>query len=175
MAGCGSRRCNTGACGHDHSSKAVQSPSLVDITVVRGIFAQAAVNLTKRAKLCAAGEMTRKEFDDKMTELTEWLGETFCGHNRHFEDGPEDWNPAGLAASLRGILGKNAWDVPPEDDEEAVFTACAVFTSEVLKAVLSCIQEGDDVDDPKNLPPALDEFIETWAMVFAGATFGDAD
>ncbi len=170
MSGCAS--CRPGGC-HDHSSRAPQSPSLVDLVVVRGIFSQAVVNMFNRAVACSQGEMTKEELDKKDLVLTEWLGDTFCGHNSHFEEGPEDWNPKGLAEVLRGILADNAvWEEGeemPEDDESVIFTACAVFVAEAYKAILTSMQSGVAIDDTKNLPPEVDSFVETWAMVFAGA------
>ena len=49
MPKCIKPSCNRGCCGHDHSSKAEQAPSIVDIEVVRKILSQAVVNMCKRA------------------------------------------------------------------------------------------------------------------------------
>ena len=91
-----SLNCNRG-CGHDHSSKAEQPPSIVDIEVVRRILSQALVNMFKRSIACVQGEITEDERAEKDQKLVEWLGDTFCGKNPHFEIGTDDWNPDGLA------------------------------------------------------------------------------
>lgn len=83
MPKCIKPSCNRGCCGHDHSSKAEQAPSIVDIEVVRKILSQAIVNMCKRAIACAEGELTRDELAEKDMKLMEWLGETFCGNNSH--------------------------------------------------------------------------------------------
>ena len=96
MPKCIKPSCNRGCCGHDHSSKAEQAPSIVDIEVVRKILSHAIVNMCKRAIACAEGELTRDELAEKDMKLMEWLGETFCGNtvilNRALKTGqPKVW------------------------------------------------------------------------------------
>ena len=71
MPKCIKPSCNRGCCGHDHSSKAEQAPSIVDIEVVRKILSQAVVNMCKRAIACAEGELTRDELAEKDMKLME--------------------------------------------------------------------------------------------------------
>lgn len=164
-----SLNCNRG-CGRDHSSKAPQSPSLVDIEVVRKIFAQAIVNMCSRLVSVANGEMTIEEQRNKDLYLAQWLGETFCAYNKHFEPGPEGWNPSGLAEFVR----QQFKDKHPEndfeaDDETAVFSACAIFVGESYKALEDTLKNGVVLTNPNRLPDSVDRFVEAWTMLFVGA------
>ena len=92
MPKCIKPSCNRGCCGHDHSSKAEQAPSIVDIEVVRKILSQAVVNMCKRAIACAEGELTRDELAEKDMKLMEWLGVTTVILNRALKTGqPKVW------------------------------------------------------------------------------------
>ena len=75
------------------------------------------------------GELTRDELAEKDMKLMEWLGETFCGNNSHFEPGPEDWTTEGLAEYIKQALPQI--EENPEGEEmssdEVVVKACAIF------------------------------------------------
>lgn len=171
-----SLNCNRG-CGHDHSSKAPQSPSIVDIEVVRKLLSQAVVNMCKRVVAAAKGEISREELVDKDLTLTEWLGDTFCGRNKHFESGPEDWNPEGLSVFIKQTIPQIA-EVPFEEDlssDDVVFKACAIFVGEAYKAVEETLKSGIELNSSKDFPPSVEAFIEAWTMLFVGAPEGFAE
>lgn len=174
MPKCIKPSCNRGCCGHDHSSKAEQPPSLVDIEVVRKLLSQAVVNMCKRAMACAEGELTRDELAEKDLTLMEWLGETFCGNNSHFEPGPEDWTPAGLAEYIKQALPQITEN--PEGAEmssdEVVVKACAIFVGEAYKAIHSALKAGFPLLDADELPAPVASFVESWTLLFVGAPVG---
>ena len=156
MPKCIKPSCNRGCCGHDHSSKAEQAPSIVDIEVVRKILSQAVVNMCKRAIACAEGELTRDELAEKDMKLMEWLGETFCGNNSHFEPGPEDWTTEGGGMS----------------SDEVVVKACAIFVGEAYKAIHDALKAGFPLLDADELPAPVASFVESWTLLFVGAPMG---
>ena len=67
MAGCGT----CGSCRPDHSSKAPQSPSLVNLEVVRSIFSQAVINMMRRHISNAQGELDTEKMLEKDAFLAE--------------------------------------------------------------------------------------------------------
>lgn len=167
----------TRGCGHDHSSKAPQSPSIVDIEVVRKLLSQAVINMCKRVVAAAKGEISRDELVDKDLELTEWLGDTFCGRNKHFESGPEDWNPEGLAEFIKQTIPQIT-EVPFNeelDSDDIVFKACAIFVGEAYKAVEETLKSGVELTHPNSFPASVAAFIEAWTMLFVGAPSGLAE
>ena len=160
-------RSSRGCCGHDHGSKAVQKPSLVDIEVVRNIFSQAMKNMFSRALSCARGELSKEDLIDKDEYLSQWLTETFCGHNKYFEEGPECWNPTGLAEVLRQMpLVRIKQEV---DDEAVVFTAISVFIDESHKIIANQLTQEDLSEDNKLNLEGIERFIEYWTLLFSGA------
>ena len=174
MPKCIKPSCNRGCCGHDHSSKAEQAPSIVDIEVVRKILSQAVVNMCKRAIACAEGELTRDELAEKDMKLMEWLGETFCGNNSHFEPGPEDWTTEGLAEYINQALPQI--EENPEGEEmssdEVVVKACAIFVGEAYKAIHDALKAGFPLLDADELPAPVASFVEAWTLLFVGAPMG---
>lgn len=174
MPKCIKPSCNRGCCGHDHSSKAEQAPSIVDIEVVRKILSQAVVNMCKRAIACAEGELTRDELAEKDMKLMEWLGETFCGNNSHFEPGPEDWTTEGLAEYIKQALPQI--EENPEGEEmssdEVVVKACAIFVGEAYKAIHDALKAGFPLLDADELPVPVASFVESWTLLFVGAPMG---
>lgn len=174
MPKCIKPSCNRGCCGHDHSSKAEQAPSIVDIEVVRKILSQAVVNMCKRAIACAEGELTRDELAEKDMKLMEWLGETFCGNNSHFEPGPEDWTTEGLAEYIKQALPQI--EENPEGEEmssdEVVVKACAIFVEEAYKAIHDALKAGFPLLDADELPAPVASFVRTWTLLFVGAPMG---
>ena len=167
-----SLNCNRG-CGHDHSSKAEQPPSIVDIEVVRRILSQALVNMFKRSIACVQGEITEDERAEKDQKLVEWLGDTFCGKNPHFEIGPDDWNPDGLAQFIRMTVQEIAEKTEEDTPEETIYEAAAYFCAKSYLVLRDTFQAGWEIEDANNLPPMLQEWVETWTMLFVGAVGDD--
>ncbi len=167
-----SLNCNRG-CGHDHSSKAEQPPSIVDIEVVRRILSQALVNMFKRSIACVQGEITEDERAEKDQKLVEWLGDTFCGKNPHFEIGPDDWNPDGLAQFIRMTVQEIAEKTEEDTPEETIYETAAYFCAKSYLVLRDTFQAGWEIEDANNLPPMLQEWVETWTMLFVGAVGGD--
>ena len=160
-----SLNCNRG-CGHDHSSKAEQPPSIVDIEVVRRILSQALVNMFKRSIACVQGEITEDERVEKDQKLVEWLGDTFCGKNPHFEIGPDDWNPDGLAQFIRMTVQEIAEKTEEDTPEETIYETAAYFCAKSYLVLRDTFQAGWEIEDANNLPPMLQEWVETWTMLF---------
>lgn len=162
---------NCGACGHDHSSEAPQSPSLVNLEVVRSIFTRAVINMMRRHISNIQGELDTDTMLEKDEYLAEWLGDTFSGKNPHFETGPEDWNPHGLAAHLKENLAQlpEAKDILVGDDETVVANASSLFKLQAQGAIGAFLAEGNFRQYPEELPPYADQFIEAWAMLYTGA------
>ena len=167
-----SLNCNRG-CGHDHSSKAEQPPSIVDIEVVRRILSQALVNMFKRSIACVQGEITEDERVEKDQKLVEWLGDTFCGKNPHFEIGPDDWNPDGLAQFIRMTVQEIAEKTEEDTPEETIYETAAYFCVKSYLVLRDTFQAGWEIEDANNLPPMLQEWVETWTMLFVGAVGDD--
>lgn len=167
-----SLNCNRG-CGHDHSSKAEQPPSIVDIEVVRRILSQALVNMFKRSIACVQGEITEDERVEKDQKLVEWLGDTFCGKNPHFEIGPDDWNPDGLAQFIRMTVQEIAEKTEEDTPEETIYETAAYFCAKSYLVLRDMFQAGWEIEDANNLPPMLQEWVETWTMLFVGAVGDD--
>ncbi|WP_289163499.1 hypothetical protein [uncultured Parasutterella sp.] len=167
-----SLNCNRG-CGHDHSSKAEQPPSIVDIEVVRRILSQALVNMFKRSIACVQGEITEDERAEKDQKLVEWLGDTFCGKNPHFEIGPDDWNPDGLAQFIRMTVQEIAEKTEEDTPEETIYETAVYFCAKSYLVLRDTFQAGWEIEDANNLPPMLQEWVETWTMLFVGAVGGD--
>ena len=167
-----SLNCNRG-CGHDHSSKAEQPPSIVDIEVVRRILSQALVNMFKRSIACVQGEITEDERVEKDQKLVEWLGDTFCGKNPHFEIGPDDWNPDGLAQFIRMTVQEIAEKTEEDTPEETIYETAADFCAKSYLVLRDTFQAGWEIEDANNLPPMLQEWVETWTMLFVGAVGDD--
>ncbi|MVX55679.1 hypothetical protein [Parasutterella muris] len=167
-----SLNCNRG-CGHDHSSKAEQPPSIVDIEVVRRILSQALVNMFKRSIACVQGEITEDERAEKDQKLVEWLGDTFCGKNPHFEIGPDDWNPDGLAQFIRMTVQEIAEKTEEDTPEETIYETAAYFCAKSYLVLRDTFQAGWEIEDANNLPPMLQEWVETWTMLFVGAVGDD--
>lgn len=167
-----SLNCNRG-CGHDHSSKAEQPPSIVDIEVVRRILSQALVNMFKRSIACVQGEITEDERAEKDQKLVEWLGDTFCGKNPHFEIGPDDWNPDGLAQFIRMAVQEIAEKTEEDTPEETIYETAAYFCAKSYLVLRDTFQAGWEIEDANNLPPMLQEWVETWTMLFVGAVGDD--
>ncbi|WP_251451319.1 hypothetical protein [Parasutterella muris] len=167
-----SLNCNRG-CGHDHSSKAEQPPSIVDIEVVRRILSQALVNMFKRSIACVQGEITEDERVEKDQKLVEWLGDTFCGKNPHFEIGPDDWNPDGLAQFIRMTVQEIAEKTEEDTPEETIYETAAYFCAKSYLVLRDTFQAGWEIEDANNLPPMLQEWVETWTMLFVGAVGDD--
>lgn len=167
MAGCGT----CGACGADHSSKAPQSPSLVNLEVVRSIFTQAIINMMRRHISNAQGELDTEKMLEKDEYLAQWIGDTFTGKNPHFETGPEDWNSSGLAQYMRENLAHltEAKDLLTDDDEEVVYNISALFKEQAQAAISSFLADGNFSTYPEELPPYAAQFIEAWAMLYTGA------
>lgn len=167
-----SLNCNRG-CGHDHSSKVEQPPSIVDIEVVRRILSQALVNMFKRSIACAQGEMTEEERAAKDKILVEWLGETFSGNNPHFESGPDDWNPDGLALFIRMMVHEIAEKIEEGSSEETIYKAAAYFCEKSYLVLRDAFHASREIEDPNNLPSILQEWVETWTMLLVGAVGDD--
>lgn len=167
-----SLNCNRG-CGHDHSSKAEQPPSIVDIEVVRRILSQALVNMFKRSIACVQGEITEDERVEKDQKLVEWLGDTFCGKNPHFEIGPDDWNPDGLAQFIRMTVQEIAEKTEEDTPEETIYETAAYFCAKSYLVLRDTFQAGWEIEDANNLPPMLQKWVETWTMLFVGAVGDD--
>lgn len=167
-----SLNCNRG-CGHDHSSKAEQPPSIVDIEVVRRILSQALVNMFKRSIACVQGEITEDERAEKDQKLVEWLGDTFCGKNPHFEIGPDDWNPDGLAQFIRMTVQEIAEKTEEDTHEETIYETAVYFCAKSYLVLRDTFQAGWEIEDANNLPPMLQEWVETWTMLFVGAVGDD--
>ena len=167
-----SLNCNRG-CGHDHSSKAEQPPSIVDIEVVRRILSQALDNMFKRSIACVQGEITEDERVEKDQKLVEWLGDTFCGKNPHFEIGPDDWNPDGLAQFIRMTVQEIAEKTEEDTPEETIYETAAYFCAKSYLVLRDTFQAGWEIEDANNLPPMLQEWVETWTMLFVGAVGDD--
>ncbi|WP_368430425.1 hypothetical protein [uncultured Parasutterella sp.] len=167
-----SLNCNRG-CGHDHSSKAEQPPSIVDIEVVRRILSQALVNMFKRSIACVQGEITEDERAEKDQKLVEWLGDTFCGKNPHFEIGPDDWNPDGLAQFIRMTVQEIAEKTEEDTPEETIYETAAYLCAKSYLVLRDTFQAGWEIEDANNLPPMLQEWVETWTMLFVGAVGDD--
>lgn len=167
MAGCGT----CGSCRPDHSSKAPQSPSLVNLEVVRSIFSQAVINMMRRHISNAQGELDTEKMLEKDAFLAQWLGDTFTGKNPHFEIGPENWNPNGLAAFLRENLAHlpQAKDLLIGDDEEVIYSISKLFKDQAQGAISGLLAEGNFSTYPEELPPYASQFIEAWAMLYTGA------
>lgn len=163
-----SLNCNRGCC-HDHSSKAEQPPSIVDIEVVRRILSQALVNMFKRSIACVQGEINEDERAEKDQILVEWLGETFSGNNPHFESGPDDWNPDGLAQFIRMTVQEIAEKTEEDSSEETIYEAAAYFCAKSYLVLRDTFHAGREIEDANNLPPMLQEWVESWTMLFVGA------
>lgn len=136
-----SLNCSRG-CGHDHQLKAEQPPSLVDIEVVRRILSQALVNMFKRSIACVQGEITEDERAEKDQKLVEWLGETFSGNNPHFEIGPDDWNPDGLAQFIRMTVQEIAEKTEEDTPEETIYETAAYFCAKSYLVLRDTFQAG---------------------------------
>ncbi len=156
----------------DHSSRAPQSPSLVSLPVVRIMLATAYINMGRRHVASHQGELSKEAVRIKDEYLAKWLTETFGGQNPHFETGPENWNPHRLAEHLREALapmregGKESF---PEDDKEVLQMVFDLFKEQCALAVGDGIRSGELLDYPERLSPAVERFIESWAMLLIGA------
>ena len=157
------------SCGHDHSSKAPQSPSVVDLEVVRTLLTQALINMERRTVKVNEKELNPEEATTKNWELVQWLTDTFCGRNSHFEVGPEDWNPDGLAQFIQLTIPKILEGKIDPSPDDIVFEATTVFVRGSQNAVVSLLRSGGSLEDSDRLPPPLERFIESWAMLFVGA------
>ncbi len=178
IAGCkpGFNCASNSRCGHDHSSRAPQSPSLVSLDVVREMLLTAFVNMGRRHFSLTQGQLTEEQVKEKDEYLVRWLTDTFCGNNRHFEVGPEDWNPHGLATYLKGALAplrEGGEESFPEKDDEVLSLVFDLFVDQVSLAVDDCITDGYKLQDPKDLPATVDHFIEVWSMLLTGAPIGE--
>lgn len=161
-------------CGHDHSSRAPQKPSLVDLEVVRQFFTVSFVRIAQSVEATHSGEMTQEDFRKKAEAIATRLSEIFCGYFSNYDEGPEDWNPHGLAETLRDILGQNGvWDENgvPQSDENVVFTGCEIFIEQSIKAVNDKRSQGFVIRTADDIPGDVEMFIEQWAMIFAGAPY----
>ncbi len=104
----------------------------------------------------------------------EWLGETFCGNNSHFEPGPEDWTTEGLAEYIKQALPQI--EENPEgggmSSDEVVVKACAIFVGEAYKAIHDALKAGFPLLDADELPAPVASFVESWTLLFVGAPMG---
>lgn len=167
---CPSRRCSPGCGCHDFSSRAAQLPSLVSIEVVGDILFQAVRNTVRRAVSAAAGDMSPQEIDEADNRLVDWLGTTFSGGNPHYASG-EDWNPRGLAVFLRDMISDELRETAgamPEDNEEVVFAAAAVFLAGLYRILNDLSRSGVNMDGVENSPQAA-RLINFWARLLTGA------
>ena len=107
-------------------------------------------------------------------KLMEWLGETFCGNNSHFEPGPEDWTTEGLAEYIKQALPQI--EENPEGEEmssdEVVVKACAIFVEQAYKAIHDALKAGFPLLDADELPAPVASFVESWTLLFVGAPMG---
>ena len=92
----------------------------------------------------AQGELDTEKMLEKDAFLAQWLGDTFTGKNPHFEIGPENWNPNGLAAFLRENLAHlpQAKDLLIGDDEEVIYSISKLFKDQAQGAIsgfLACM------------------------------------
>ena len=163
--------CNRG-CSKDFSSREPQSPSLVALDVVRKLFVQAFVNSFKRLEAVQNGEMDLEEKEEKDRVLHDWLTDTFCGRNPHFEVGPENWNPKGLSEHLRGVFSNAVEPISskmPDDDSELIEYCFTIFLDQVQSAINSYSEHGLSITSAQEIPEPALQFIESWAMLFVGA------
>lgn len=169
MSGCSSRCAPGCRCG-DFSSKAEQLPSLVSIEVVTDILEQAVRNVARRCDAVARGEMSPQEIEEANEKLVDWMGVTFSGGNGHFATG-EDWNPRGLAIYVRDMLAeqiKEVQGVIPEDDEELINAAAAVFLADLYKILNDLTQAGYQLEGVERAPQAV-RLINFWSRLLTGA------
>ena len=162
--------CRPGCGCGDFSSKAERLPSLVSIEVVGDILSQAVKNTAARSEATAAGDMSPEELQAADAKLADWLGVTFSGGNSHFASG-EDWNPQGLGTYLADMLAGEIRTVVgdvPEDPEEVVFAAAAVFMSELYAFLQEFARGGFSVAGAEATPMG-GAFINRWARLFTGA------
>ncbi len=170
------KKCNVN-CGrgcHDFSSRAPQSPSIVDIEVVRQLLSTALVNSANRKLLCRQGEMTEDEAKAKDDYLVTWLTDTFSGGNPHFETGPENWNPHGLATSFREVIREMRVPMPDDmelsdDDEEFLRSCFELFVNQMGLAIDEYAGKGIPLVEAESFPPRVEHFIESWALILTGA------
>lgn len=134
------------------------------------ILFQAVRNTVRRAVSAAAGDMSPQEIDEADNRLVDWLGTTFSGGNPHYASG-EDWNPRGLAVFLRDMISDELRETAgavPEDNEEVVFAAAAVFLADLYRILNDLSRSGVNMDGVENSPQAA-RLINFWARLLTGA------
>lgn len=160
MAGC--KNC----CGCDHSSKTVRVPSLLDITVVEGIFRSAVSNMVDRERLVASGEMTDDDFEEAKAKLVRWLVAAFRGENPYYAADSE-WHGNLMAEYLA-----NEMDYHGHTDIQVITQACERFANHTSELAHDIVSRGLTVDDPTAAHVVMN-FCGAWAALFTGAPSGE--
>lgn len=153
------------SCG-DYGSRAERSPSLLDITVVKGLLVRAFLNLASRRNRARAGELSGEDLEAADVKLEEWLTATFSGENRHFAS-DADFHPQGLSEHLAEGLGLAV--SRPRDVFEEVFGRFVAQCHDLAQA----LEENgfDAAAEPAH--PAVDEMALDWAAALCGAPLGE--
>jgi len=114
--------------------------------------------------------MSPEEVAQADERLVNWLGTTFCGNNRHYASS-EGWNPTGLSEFARQMLHEEMREsvgTVPEDDEEAVFAAAAIYMKDLHGALERRLKQGLGLDgfilSEGNL-----KLVQWWSRLMTGA------
>lgn len=116
--------------------------------------------------------MSEEELQGKSIILADWLKETFCGRNRHFENGAEDWNPVGLAEFILSVAPEIAAvdQIRTEEDAAKVIEeACSLFVQQISTASKIAFDSGIQIKNFNELTPPIRTLIETWSLLLVGA------
>lgn len=156
MAGCNN------CCGCDHSSKCEQLPSLLDITVVEGIFRSAVKNMVDRERRVVSGEMSDDEFEEAKAKLVRWLVTAFRGENRYYAADSE-WH-----GNLMTDFLADQMDFHGHSDREVLTKACERFADHASELAHDIVSRGLTVEDP-TAAHVMTNFCGAWAALFTGA------
>ena len=71
--------------------------------------------------------------------------------------------------TVQEIAEKTEEDTP----EETIYETAVYFCAKSYLVLRDTFQAGWEIEDANNLPPMLQEWVETWTMLFVGAVGGD--
>lgn len=157
-------------CSCDFSTRAPLKPNLSSIEVVSDIFYKAARKAAQRYAELASGTMSPEEVTAAQARLTDWIGATFSGGNRHYASS-EDWNPRGLAEFARGFVAeeiREKFGSVPREDTEVVFALSRLYVKDLEGAIERHVASGEDVRSFP-LSAASISLVNWWARLMTGA------
>ena len=155
-----------GCCGFDHGSKAQRLPSLLDITVVEGIFRAALSTMVDRERKVAAGEMSAEAFEEAKAKLVRWLVTAFSGGNPYYRTDSE-WHGAAMAAYLAELINDRG-----HSDRQVLTRACEAFASQAADLAHDIVSRSRRLDEPE-VDAVVTNVCGSWAALFTGAPAGD--